>query len=213
MTASATPGKRLGLLDAIMIIMGSMIGSGIFLAPALIARIVVESGLGAGTFVVIWLVGGLLTLCAALSFGELAASLPRTGGQYVFLKEAFTPFWGYLYGWTLFTVIQCGFIAAVAVAFANYLGVFLPWVSGSTTVVAAGSFRISSVQLFAILLVVALTWINSRGLKAGAAVQNLLGFAKIAALVGLILFGLTRDRKSTRLNSSHSRASRMPSSA
>ncbi len=194
MTASATPGKRLGLLDATMIIMGSMIGSGIFLAPALIAGIVVESGLGAGTFVLIWLVGGLLTLCAALSFGELAASLPRTGGQYVFLREAFTPFWGYLYGWTLFTVIQCGFIAAVAVAFANYLGVFVPWVSGLTTVAAAGPFRVSSVQLFAILLVVSLTWINSRGLKAGTAVQNLLGFAKIAALVGLILFGLTSSK-------------------
>ncbi len=192
--APAASRKPLGLLDATMIIMGSMIGSGIFLAPALIAGIAVESKLGPGSFVVVWVVGGLLTLCAALSFGELAASLPRTGGQYVFLKEAFTPFWGFLYGWTLFTVIQCGFIAAVAVAFANYLGVFLPRVSQSNALLAAGSFRLSSVQMVAILLVAGLSWINSRGLKTGAAVQNVLGFAKIAALAGLILFGLASGK-------------------
>src|SRR5437867_7754487 len=129
MELSSTGRKRLGLLDAAMIIMGSMIGSGIFLAPALIAGIAVESQLSAGSFVLVWVVGGLLTLCAALSFGELASSLPRTGGQYVYLREAFSPFLGFMYGWTLFTVIQTGFIAAVAVALANYVGVFLPWVS------------------------------------------------------------------------------------
>ena len=186
--------KRLYLLDATMIIMGSMIGSGIFLAPALIAEIAVKVHLGAGSFVLIWVVGGLLTLCAALSFAELAASLPRTGGQYVFLSEAFSPFWGFLYGWTLFTVIQCGFIAAVAVAFANYLGVFLPGVSQSSAVLAVGGFRVSSVQAVAILLVWLLSWVNSRGLRAGAAVQNLLGFAKISALVGLVIFSLSSDR-------------------
>ncbi len=194
MDASSTSRKQLGLLDAAMIIMGSMIGSGIFLAPALIAGIAVESRLSPGSFVLVWVVGGLLTLCAALSFGELASSLPRTGGQYVYLKEAFAPFWGFLYGWTLFTVIQCGFIAAVAVAFGNYLGVFLPWVSQSHAVIAAGPLRISSVQMVAILLVATLSWINSRGLKAGAAVQNLLGFAKIAALVGLIIFGFASGK-------------------
>jgi APA family basic amino acid/polyamine antiporter len=188
--------KRLRLLDAVMIIMGSMIGSGIFLAPALIAGIVVEAGLGGGTFVLVWIVGGILTLCAALSFGELASALPHTGGQYVYLSEAFAPFWGFLYGWTLFTVIQCGFIAAVAVAFANYLGIFIPWVSQSHTVLEAGPLRVSSVQISAIGLIAALTWINSRGLKEGAAVQNLLGFAKIAALVGLIAFGLTSSKGS-----------------
>src|SRR5262249_43325366 len=112
-----------------MIIMGSMIGSGIFLAPSLIAGIGLDAHLGAGSFVLVWVIGGLLTRCAALSFGELASAFPKTGGQYVYLKEAFAPFWGFLYGWTLFTVIQTGFIAAVAVAFANYLGGFLPWVS------------------------------------------------------------------------------------
>src|SRR5262249_17117751 len=169
MDASSTARKQLGLLDAAMIIMGSMIGSGIFLAPALIAGIAIESQLSAGSFVLVWVVGGLLTLCAALSFGELASSLPRAGGQYVYLSEAFAPFWGFLYGWTLFTVIQCGFIAAVAVAFANYLGVFLPWVGQSHTIIAAGPLRISSVQIVAILLVATLSWVNSRGLKAGAA--------------------------------------------
>src|SRR5712692_7407148 len=193
---SPTARRQLRLIDATMIVMGSMIGSGIFLAPALIAGIAVESQLGAGSFVLVWVVGGILTLCAALSFGELASSLPRTGGQYVFLSEAFTPFWGFLYGWTLFTVIQCGFIAAVAVAFANYLGVFVPWVSQSHAVLAAGPMRVSSVQIVAILLIAALSWINSRGLKAGAAVQNLLGFAKIAALVGLIVFGLASGKGS-----------------
>lgn len=98
--------KQLGLLDSTMIVMGSMIGSGIFLAPALIAGIAVESRLGAGSFVLIWVIGGLLTLCGALSYGELAAALPKTGGQYVYLSQAFAPFWGFLYGWTLFAVIQ-----------------------------------------------------------------------------------------------------------
>jgi APA family basic amino acid/polyamine antiporter len=177
-----------------MIIMGSMIGSGIFLAPALIAGIAVESHLGAGSFVLVWVVGGLLTLCAALSFGELAAAFPKTGGQYCYLKEAFAPFWGFLYGWTLFTVIQTGFVAAVAVAFANYLGVFLPWVSQKNAIVSAGSYRISAVQVVAILLVGFLSWINSYGLRAASRVQNLLGFAKISALLVLIAFGLTSAR-------------------
>jgi len=181
--------KRLRLLDASMIIIGSMIGSGIFLAPALIAGIAVESSLGAGSFVLIWVVGGVLTLCAALSFAELASSLPHTGGQYVYLSKAFSPLWGFLYGWTLFTVIQTGFIAAVAVAFANYLGVFLPAISQRNELIALGSLRISAVQGVAIALVAGLSWINSRGLKEGSAVQNFLGFAKVAALLGLIVFG------------------------
>ncbi len=187
---SSHPTERLKLLDAIMIVMGSMIGSGIFLAPALIGGIAVNSNLGPGSFVFVWIVGGLLTLCAALSFGELASSFPKTGGQYVYLSEAFSPFWGFLYGWTLFTVIQTGFIAAVAVAFANYLGVFFPWVSQANSILSFGGSRISSVQLVAIGLVAVLSWINSYGLRAAATVQNFLGFAKILALVGLILFGI-----------------------
>ena len=186
-----TSKRRLSMLDATMIIMGSMIGSGIFVAPALIGGIIVASGLGAGSFVGLWIVGGLLTLCAALSFGELAAAMPHAGGQYVYLSRAFSPLLGYLYGWTQFTVIQSGFIAAVAIAFASYLGVFLPSVSQSSTLLSAGSIRVSTVQATAILLIVVLSWINSRGLRAGATIQNLLGFAKIAALLGLVVFGLT----------------------
>jgi APA family basic amino acid/polyamine antiporter len=181
--------KKLGLFDAVMLIMGSMIGSGVFLAPSIIAGIAHTSGAGPGSFVIVWIVGGLLTLCAALSFGELASSMPQTGGQYVYLSRAFSPFWGYLYGWTLFTVIQSGFIAAVAVAFANYLGVFVPGVSQSQTLLSAGPVTISTGQTAAIGLILFLTWINSRGLRAGAFVQNLLGVAKIAALAGLILAG------------------------
>ncbi len=182
--------KQLGLLDSTMIVMGSMIGSGIFLAPALIAGIAVESRLGAGSFVLIWVIGGLLTLCGALSYGELAAALPKTGGQYVYLSQAFAPFWGFLYGWTLFAVIQCGFIAAVAVAFANYLGVFIPFVGQSHVVLRAGGLGVSSVQLTAAALILLLSWINSRGLRAASFVQNLFGLAKIAALLALVGFGL-----------------------
>ena len=182
--------KQLGLLDSTMIVMGSMIGSGIFLAPALIAGIAVESRLGAGSFVLIWVIGGLLTLCGALSYGELAAALPKTGGQYVYLSQAFAPFWGFLYGWTLFAVIQCGFIAAVAVAFANYLGVFIPFVGQSHVVLRAGGLGVSSVQLTAAALILLLSWINSRGLRAASFVQNLFGLAKIGALLALVGFGL-----------------------
>ncbi|HWB85828.1 MAG TPA: amino acid permease [Bryobacteraceae bacterium] len=190
MTSATTARKPLHLLDSSMLVMGSMIGSGIFLAPALIAGIAVQGGLGSGSFVLIWIVGGLLTLCAALSFAELAACFPKTGGQYIFLSEAFSPFWGYLYGWTLFTVIQCGFIAAVAVAFADYLGIFVPGIGESRPLLSAGFFHITSVQVVAIILVALLSYINSRGLRTGAAVQNTLSVAKISAIVGLVVFGL-----------------------
>ena len=182
--------KALGLLDATTIIMGSMIGSGIFLAPALIAAIVVQDGLGAGSFVLIWAIGGVLTLCGALSYGELAAAFPRAGGQYVFLKEAFSPFPAFLYGWSVFLVIQTGFIAAVAVAFANYLGVFIPWIGQSHALVVAGGSSFSSAQLVAILLIGFLTWVNTRGVKEGALVQNVFTIAKVGALAGLIVAGV-----------------------
>ena len=119
--------RGLGLLDSTMLVAGSMIGSGIFIVSSIIARQV-----GApGWLLVVWLVTGLLTLMAALSYGELAAMMPKAGGQYVYLREAFSPLWGFLYGWTLFLVIQTGTIAAVAVGFARYTGVLVPWVSES----------------------------------------------------------------------------------
>jgi APA family basic amino acid/polyamine antiporter len=188
--------KALGLLDATTIIMGSMIGSGIFLAPALIAAIVVQDELGAGNFVLIWAIGGLLTLCGALSYGELAAAFPRAGGQYVFLKEAFSPFPAFLYGWTVFLVIQTGFIAAVAVAFANYLGVFIPWIGQANVLLELGGISFSSAQAVAILLIAFLTWVNTRGVREGALVQNLFTLAKVGALGGIILIGVFSSKGS-----------------
>ena len=132
--------RGLGLLDSTMLVAGSMIGSGIFIVSAIIARQVGSPG----WLLVVWIVTGLLTLMAALSYGELAAMMPKAGGQYVYLREAYSPFWGFLYGWTLFLVIQTGTIAAVAVGFARYSGVLIPWFSESSylirrSVLAAGS--------------------------------------------------------------------------
>src|ERR671932_901231 len=123
--------RELGLLDSTMIVAGSMIGSGIFIVPAEIARQVGS----AGWLLMVWVVTGLLTVAAALSYGELAAMMPKAGGQYVYLRESYTPLWGFLYGWTLFLVIQTGTIAAVAVAFARYLGVMIPWISATKWIV------------------------------------------------------------------------------
>jgi len=192
--AFPAPARRLGLIDATMIITGSMIGGGIFLAPAIIAGIMLSSGAGPGSFILIWIVGGMLTLCGALSFGELAAAMPATGGQYVFLSKAFSRFWGYLYGWTVFSVIQTGFIAAVAVAFANYLGVFFPWISGSNRLIDAAGLSFTTVQLAAIGLIAALTLLNARGLKEAAVLQNIFSFTKMGALAALILAGLLSGR-------------------
>src|SRR5438034_7452117 len=124
--------RGLGLLDSTMIVAGSMIGSGIFIVSADIAR---EVG-APGWLLVVWLVTGLLTVMAALSYGELAAMMPKAGGQYVYLREAFSPLWGFLYGWTLFLVIQTGTVAAVSVGFAKYTGVLIPWVSETNYVIA-----------------------------------------------------------------------------
>src|ERR1700720_2565073 len=124
--------RGLGLLDSTMLVAGSMIGSGIFIVSSIIARQVGSPG----WLLVVWLVTGLLTLMAALSYGELAAMMPKAGGQYIYLREAFSPLWGFLYGWTLFLVIQTGTIAAVAVGFARYSGVLLPWVSESNYLIA-----------------------------------------------------------------------------
>jgi APA family basic amino acid/polyamine antiporter len=175
-----------------MIVAGSMIGSGIFIVSADMARQV-----GApGWLLVAWLVTGLLTLAAALSYGELAAMMPKAGGQYVYLREAFGPLAGFLYGWTLFLVIQTGTIAAVAVGFARYLGVLVPGVSESTYLVeplALGSgyaLSLSTAQAVGVAMIALLTWMNTRGLKLGKLVQNVFTTAKTGALVALILLGL-----------------------
>src|SRR5436190_6556582 len=180
--------RGLGLLDSTMIVAGSMIGSGIFIVSADIGRQVGSSG----WLLVVWLITGLLTLIAALSYGELAAMMPRAGGQYVYLREAYSPLWGFLYGWTMFLVIQTGTIAAVAVAFAKFLGVLIPSISESESnlIFRWGRFALYPKSLVAIGVLVFLTWSNCTGLKTGKVVQNVFTFTKIASLVGLILLGL-----------------------
>jgi basic amino acid/polyamine antiporter, APA family len=182
--------KGLGLIDSTTLVMGSMIGSGVFIVAADIGRQVQSPGL----MILTWLITAALTLTAALSYGELAAAMPHAGGQYVYLREAFGPLWGFLYGWTLFMVIQTGTIAAVAVAFAKYTGVFVPWISAQNYLLGSGKVGLTTQQLLAIAIIVFLTWSNTRGIRTGAMVQNVFTFAKVAALLGLIGFGFLLGR-------------------
>lgn len=182
--------KGLGLMDATTLVMGSMIGSGIFIVAADIGRQVNSPGL----LILTWLVAAALTVTAALSYGELAAAMPQAGGQYVYLRESFGPLSGFLYGWTLFLVIQTGTIAAVAVAFAKFAGVFFPGVSAGNYLIGAGKAGVTTQQLLAIAVLVFLTWVNTRGLRAGAVVQNVFTFAKVASLLALVGFGLLLGR-------------------
>lgn len=178
--------KKLNLLDATMLIMGSMIGSGIFIVSAQIAR-EVDSGF---YLLLAWLVTAILTLLAALSYGELAAMMPRAGGQYIYLKEAYGPMFGFLYGWTLFSVIQTGTIAAVAVAFAKFTGVLLPVINENNLFEESSGFSLSTAQLLGITVIWILTLSNFRQVKSGAFVQNIFTFSKIAALVFIIGAGI-----------------------
>ncbi|HEY4282830.1 MAG TPA: amino acid permease [Chthoniobacterales bacterium] len=183
--------RGLGLLDSTMLVAGSMIGSGIFIVSSIIARQVGSPG----WLLVVWVVTGLLTLMAALSYGELAAMMPKAGGQYVYLREAFSPLWGFLYGWTLFLVIQTGTIAAVAVGFGRYTGVLIPWVSESNYLIAPirfgqYAFSLSTAQFVGLFMIALLTFMNTRGLKLGKLVQNVFTTAKTGALIALILLGI-----------------------
>ncbi len=184
--------RGLGLYDSTMVVIGSMIGSGIFIVSAEIAR---EVG-SAGWLLVVWVITGLLTVTGALSYGELASMMPRAGGQYVYLREAFSPVWGFLYGWTLFTVIQTGTIAAVAVAFARFLGLLVPQISETNYILAPVhisseyALSLSTAQLVGIAIIVLLTWTNTRGLEYGKIVQNIFTTAKTGALLGLIVVGI-----------------------
>jgi APA family basic amino acid/polyamine antiporter len=184
--------RGLGLLDATMIVVGSMIGSGIFLTSAGSARFV-----GApGWLLMAWALAGVLTITGALCCAELATMWPRAGGQYVFLREAYSPAVGFLFGWTLFLVIQTGTIAAVAIGFAKFTGVLFPQVSSTSYIfgpITLGRYALtlSTQQLTAILVIMLLTWTNMRGLKTGKLVQNSFTFTKTAALLGLVLLGLT----------------------
>jgi basic amino acid/polyamine antiporter, APA family len=203
--------KGLGLTSSTMLVMGSMIGSGIFLVSSEIAREVNSPAL----LIAAWLVTGFMTITAALSYGELAAMMPRAGGQYVYLREALGSLWGFLYGWTLFLVIQTGTIAAVGVAFGKFLGVFFPSISSAHWIVGlhwvAPKWHIGPMMLggmdvglntqnlIAILMVVSLSVINIFGVKTGALIQNVFTFAKVAALLGLILIGLVEGRNAVAL--------------
>ena len=192
--------KGLGLTSATTLVMGSMIGSGIFIVSADIARLVDSPGL----LIMAWLITGFMTVTGALAYGELAAMMPKAGGQYVYLRESLGPLWGFLYGWTMFLVIQTGTIAAVGMAFGKFLGVFLPSVSSThwilhlwkappihvgPMVLGNMDVGLNTQNLVAIFIVLALTLVNVLGIKTGALIQNVFTFAKTAALLALVIAG------------------------
>ncbi|NVO19257.1 MAG: amino acid permease [Bacteroidetes bacterium] len=187
-TLDGNPGfvRSLGLIDSTAIVAGSMIGSGIFIVSADMAR-----NLGSpGWLMIAWLITGILTIIAALSYGELASMMPHAGGQYVYLREAFNPLSGFLYGWTLFTVIQTGTIAAVAMAFSKFMGVLVPWFSETNMLLDLGFLKITTVHLMAIACILILTFNNIKGVRNGKVVQNFFTLIKVIMLVGFILIGL-----------------------
>jgi len=175
-----------------MVVVGSMIGSGIFLVSADMARPIGSPG----WLLAPWILTGVLTVVGALSYGELAAMMPRAGGQYVYLREAFSPLWGFLYGWTLFLVIQTGTIAAVSVGFARYFGALVPWIADDHYLIppihvsATYALSLSTTQFVGIVMIALLTWTNTRGLEYGRIIQNVFTTAKTGALIGLIIVGV-----------------------
>jgi APA family basic amino acid/polyamine antiporter len=194
--------RELGLFDSVMIVIGTMIGSGIFIVPAEMSRLLG----GGGWLLVAWAVTGVLTISAAISYGELASMMPEAGGMYVYLREAFSPLWGFLYGWTLFTVIQTGTIAAVAVAFARFAGLLFPGISEASYIIppihitSGYAISLSTAQTVAISVIALLTWTNSLGIRYGKIVQNLFTVAKTGALAALILLGIFVGRNSTAMS-------------
>ncbi|GAB2478795.1 amino acid transporter [Hymenobacter qilianensis] len=178
--------RAITLFDAIMIVTGSMIGSGIFIVSADISRKVGSPG----WLLVVWLVTGFITLAGAVSYGELASMFPKVGGQYVYLREAYNKLVAFLYGWSLFLVIQTGVIAAVAVAFARFVGVLVPWFSEDHILFSILGFKLNTVMLLAVLMLVGLTWVNAQGVRGGKLISNIFGTTKLVALALLIMFGL-----------------------
>jgi APA family basic amino acid/polyamine antiporter len=200
--------KGLGLTSSTMLVMGSMIGSGIFIVSADIARLTASPAL----LIAAWVITGIMTIIGGLAFGELAAMMPRAGGQYIYLRESIGSIWGFLYGWTYFLVIQCGTIAAVGVAFGKFLGVFFPSISSThwlsfhwkvapipvgPMVFGNMDVGLNTQNLVAILSIILLSIVNIYGVKTGAIVQNLFTFAKTAALLGLVIFGYFLGRNAT----------------
>jgi len=186
---SNTPSFKptLGLFDATMVVAGSMIGSGIFIVSADITRNVGS----AGWLIVVWLITGFMTITAAMSYGELSAMYPKAGGQYVYLKESYNPLTGFLYGWSFFAVIQTGTIAAVGVAFCKFAGYFFPSLelTDANILFQIGSIKIYLAQIVSIILIIFLTYINTRGIKGGKLIQTTFTVTKLVSLFGLIVFG------------------------
>lgn len=178
--------RSLSLTDGTLIVIGSMIGSGIFIVSSDIARHVGS----AGWLIAVWVITGIMTITAAVSYGELSGMFPKAGGQYVYLKEAYNPLVGFLYGWSLFAVIQTGTIAAVGVAFSKFAAYIFPFLSEDNYLFDIGFLKISVAQIVSIVLIFLLTWNNSRGIKAGKIIQRIFTSAKLLSLFGLILFGL-----------------------
>ncbi|WP_343664699.1 APC family permease [Chryseobacterium mucoviscidosis] len=177
--------KKLKLWDAIMLVMGSMIGSGIFIVAADMMR-----NLGSGFWViVVWIITGVMTVAAAISYGELSAMFPKAGGQYTYLKEIFGRKMGFLYGWGLFTVIQTGTIAAVAMAFGKFTAYLVPALNDAAPIFQSGEFKITWIQILAIATIILLTQLNTRGVESGKLLQNIFTGSKIIALLGLIATG------------------------
>ncbi|MCY0968278.1 APC family permease [Chryseobacterium wangxinyae] len=177
--------KKLKLWDATMLVMGSMIGSGIFIVSADMMR-----NLGSGYWmIVVWIITGIMTVAAAISYGELSALFPKAGGQYTYLTEIFGKKMGFLYGWGLFTVIQTGTIAAVAMAFGKFTAYLVPSLNDAAPIFRSGEFQITWIQILAIAIILLLTYINTRGVESGKILQNLFTGSKIVALLGLIAAG------------------------
>ncbi len=187
MTSTNTFKPTLGLLDATMIVTGSMIGSGIFIVSADISRNVGS----AGWLIVVWLITGFMTLTAALSYGELSAMFPKAGGQYVYLKESYNPLTAFLYGWSFFAVIQTGTIAAVGVAFCKFAGYFFPSLElvEANIIFSIGSLHIYIAQIVSIFMIILLTYINTKGVEGGKMIQTTFTVTKLLSLFGLIIFG------------------------
>jgi basic amino acid/polyamine antiporter, APA family len=180
--------RTLSLFDATMIVMGSMIGSGIFIVSSSVAKQVGSPALILGA----WILTGILTIMAALSYGELAGMMPRAGGQYVYLREAYNPLVGFLFGWTTFFVIETGLIAAVAIAFAKFTAVLLPYFNEQNVLFKLGDYTLTTTQILALFVIILLTSINIQGIRFGKWVQNVFTVTKIGALLALIILGFIK---------------------
>ncbi|MFN8274449.1 MAG: amino acid permease [Flavobacteriaceae bacterium] len=178
--------RELGLLDGTMLVVGSMIGSGIFIVSSDIVRQVGS----AGWLILIWVLSGLITVIAAVSYGELSAMFPKAGGQYVYLKEAYGKLIAFLYGWSFFSVIQTGTIAAVGVAFSKFAAYLFEPLSDENIIAELGSFKLNAAQIVSIITIILLTYFNSKGVKNSKSLQTVLTIIKILSLAGLIVFGL-----------------------